>query len=65
MDEFTGDYDSLLNHQFNIYIFDSSSPQAIQENYKKDHKGRKYKNIEHDGYSALDEYATDGSVTIP
>ena len=64
MDKFTADDDNLLNHQFNKYIFDSSSPQAKKENYEKDHKERKYRNIEHVWYSALDEYVHDGSVTI-
>ena len=47
-----------LKNQFNKHIYKSSS-QATEENYKKDHKGRKYRNITHDYTTAYDEYVAD------
>ena len=56
--------DTPLKNQFNKHIHKSSS-QATEENYKKDHKGRKYRNIPHDYKTAYDEYVAEESITIP
>ena len=56
--------DTPLKNQFNKHVYKSSS-QATDENYKKDHKGRKYINIGHDYSSAYDEYVAEERVTIP
>ena len=68
--KFTGDVDTPLKNPFNKHIHESS-PQITEENYKEDHKGRKYRNIEHENTSvfnyssAFDEYIAEESVTIP
>ena len=41
------------------------SPLPIDANYKRDKKGRKYRNIEHYDESACIEYVADESVTKP
>ena len=60
----TGDIDTPLENPFKKHI-DKSSPQATEENYKEDHKGRKYRNIGHDSRSICDEYVAEEGVTIP
>ena len=58
------DIDTPLANPFNKHIYEPSA-QATEENYKKDLKGRKYRNIANTYNSAGDEYVADESVTIP
>ena len=58
------DVDTPLKYPFNKHIH-KFSPQATEENYRKDQKGRKYRNIGHDDSSALDEFVAEANVTIP
>ena len=62
---FMKDIDTPLRNQFSKHI-DEWSPQAtLREDYKEDHKGRRYRNVRHNITSARDEYVADESVTIP
>ena len=58
--------DAPLKHPFNKHIHKFST-QATEENYRVDHKGRKYRNIGHYGSSerVLDEYVAEANITIP
>ena len=70
MEKLSGDIDTPLEYQFIKHIWDASI-QATEENYREDHKGRKYRNIGHEDmnlslYStANDEYVAEESVTVP
>ena len=57
-----------LKNTFNKHIRNfngKKSAQTAEEYYKRDVKGRKYRNIVVDKYSTTDEYVAEASVTIP
>ena len=64
------DKDTPLKCQFSKHTY-KTSIQATEEDYREDHKGRKYRNVGHkkiNSYSygsANDEYVAEESVTIP
>ena len=70
MEKLSGDIDTPLEYKFSKHI-NESILQATEENYREDHKGRKYRNIGHEyinsitNGSANDEYVAEESVTIP
>ena len=58
------DVDTKHENKFNMFKT-KNVPLPIDSNYKKDNKGRKYRNVEHYGGSFRIEYLADESVTIP
>ena len=58
------DIDVPLENQFNKHIY-MLAPQATDDDYREDVKGRKYRNIAHDATSAYDEYVAEANVTVP
>ena len=58
------DVDTELTHPFEKHMC-KLSRKLIEDNYKKDLLGRKYRNVVVDINSYKDEYVADESVTIP
>ena len=58
------DVSTNLKNQFEKHMR-KSSPQPAVEDYKKDVKGRLYRNIPFDIGNIFDRYVADASVTIP
>jgi len=51
-------------HQFEKHVF-LASRQKTEVQYKEDDLGRRFRNVPHSEYSALNEYLADESITIP
>ena len=56
--------DSPLKNAFSKYMH-VRSPAITEDNYKKDHKGRRYRNIAVDENSEYDEFVADSKIVIP
>ena len=57
-------HNTPLKNPFNKHV-QKSSRQPTEDDFRKDGKGRKYRNIEHDHISADDEFVAEENVTIP
>ena len=51
-------------HLFEKHVF-MASKQTTEDRYKEDGIGRRYRNVAHNEYSALNEFLADESITVP
>ena len=63
-DEEPQDHDAEPDHPFVKHVYDEEL-QAAEEDYRKDALGRRYRNVNHDDESELDEFVADESIVIP
>ena len=58
------DHDAEPDHPFVKQVYDEEL-QAAEEDYRKDALGRRYRNVDHDDESELDEFVADENIVIP
>ena len=58
------DQDTKPDNPFENHVF-RHDEQLVEEDYKNDSIGRKYRNVCHNWMSALDEYVADETLIVP
>ena len=58
------DHDAEPDHPFVKHVYDEEL-QAAEEDYRKDALGRRYRNVNHNDHSELDEFVADENIVIP
>ena len=58
------DEDTKPENPFKKHVY-RHDQQLVEEDYKKDSIGRKYRNVSHNWMSALDEYLADETLIVP
>ena len=57
------DHDAEPDHPFVKHVYDEEL-QAAEEDYRKDALGRRYRNVNHNDHSELDEFVADENIVI-